>query len=72
MLKKVKIKFIPSSDISRQEFTTSDNRGQKADENNDTLRLSLLTAKTIDGFEERLEWMSIPICYGSKKLPETT
>ena len=45
------------SDINRQEFSTLESRGQKAEEDYDNLDLSLLRAKTIDKFEERLEWL---------------
>ena len=39
------------SDPNRQELTISDSRGQKADEDNGDLGLSLLAAKTIDEFK---------------------
>ena len=52
---KVEIEVIKSSDMNRQEFTTSDSRGQNAKEDNDNLGLSLLDAKPVGEFEERLE-----------------
>ena len=42
------------SDVNRQEYTILDSSGQNAEEDNDNLGLTFLTAKTIDEFEERL------------------
>ena len=41
--------------MNRQEFTISDSVRQNTEEDNDNLGLSLLPAKTINEFEERLE-----------------